>query len=269
MKIKIGLVQNAPGDDFYKNVERVLALSEKLLDEGAEVLVLPELFTCPMRRRFFKEFEEEKEGYTYKKLKDLAKRRGAYIVAGSLPIKDGENRYNRSYVFSDEGRKIFSYDKTYLADILVKEGLYSNESEIFSNGKSLGIFDLKGIKASVLICYDLRFPELFSQLKRRGVQVIFMPVGFADLNGKNHYRQLLKARALDYGIFTVSVNQAKDDGLNKYIYGSSASYGPYGDELISFSQAETCEILELDTDEIAAAEEKLGLDKARDILKKR
>ena len=265
MKLKVGVIQTVGTDERDYNVNRGIKKGEELARQGADVLVYPEFWTCPYRTSYFIKFEDAHRGSTYEKLKALAEREKVFVVGGTIPTIDGNKRYNRCYVFNDKGEEIFSYDKRYLADMEVKKGVYIRESDNFSNGKNIGVFDIKGITASVAVCYDLRFPELFQEIKDMGAEIIFMPVAFGQLTGEAHYHLLARARAHDLGGFIVSATQGRDEDLNRGCYGKSIVAGPYGDVKLILSDHEDARICEINLDEIEEVKRSLGMDHAREV----
>ncbi len=267
MKLKVGVIQTTGTADRDYNVNRGIEKGEELARQGAEVLIYPEFWTCPYRTNYFTKFEEEHKGFTYKKLKALAEREKVFVVGGTIPTLDGVKRYNRCYVFNDKGEEIFTYDKRYLADMEAKKGVYIRESDNFSNGRSIGVFDIKGVTASVAVCYDLRFPELFQSIKDMGAKIIFMPVAFGKLTGEAHYHLLTRTRAHDLGGFIVSATQGCDEDLNRGCYGKSIVAGPYADAKIVLSGFEDARICEIDLDEIEEVHRSLGMDRARELAR--
>ena len=269
MKLKVGVIQTTGTEDRDYNVAKGIKKGEELARQGAQVLIYPEFWTCPYRTKYFTEFEEEHGGSTYEKLKALAEREKVFVVGGTIPTLECGKRYNRCYVFNDEGEEIFSYDKRYLADMEVKKGAFIRESDIFSNGRSIGVFDIKGITASVVVCYDLRFPELFQAIKDMGAEIIFTPVAFGKLTGEAHYHLLVRARAQDLGGFIVSATQGCDEDLNRGCYGKSIVAGPYGDVKMVLSEYEDASVCEINLDEIEEVKKSLGMDLAREVARKR
>lgn len=267
MKLKVGIIQTVGTDERDKNVKRGIEKGRELAAQGAEVLVYPEFWTCPYRAEYFIKFEEERRGSTYEKLQNLAREEKVFVVGGTIPTLDGGKRYNRCYVFNDKGEEVFIYDKRYMADMEAKRGVYVRESDNFSNGRSIGVFEIKGVTASVAVCYDLRFPELFQAIKDMGAKIIFMPVAFGKLTGEAHYHLLTRTRAHDLGGFIVSATQGYDEDLNRGCYGKSIVAGPYGDIKLQLSEFEDDGIFEIDLEEIEEVKRSLGMDHAREVAR--
>ncbi|UCH10116.1 MAG: carbon-nitrogen hydrolase family protein [Fidelibacterota bacterium] len=95
----------------------------------------------------------------------LAAELGLWVVLGSTHRLSGEHRpHNCLYLISPEGRIVDRYDKRFCT---------TEDLEHYSPGDHLVVFEVNGVTCGLLICYDVRFPELYRAYKQRGVQVIF------------------------------------------------------------------------------------------------
>jgi len=94
-----------------------------------------------------------------------------------------------------------------------------NEDKVYSPGTEPGIFDTKFGKFGVAICYDLRFPEIFENLKAAGAEIIFLPAAFPRVRIQD-WKDLLVRRAKDNELKIVGINAVGDDGT--YEFGGSS-----------------------------------------------
>ena len=112
--------------------------------------------------------------------KKFAKKYNKIIHIGSLLLKKKKlsKLINRSFIIGGDGKIKKFYDKINLFDANIGRGEKYNESHYFEKGQKLSIIKLMDIKIGMLICYDLRFPNLFRSLSKRGVKIIFVPAAF-------------------------------------------------------------------------------------------
>ena len=114
-----------------------------------------------------------------------------------MPEKDAEgNVYNTSYIFDREGKQIGKHRKVYLFDIDVKGGQTFKESDTLTAGDSDTVFDTEFGKIGVMLCFDIRFPELSRMMVNDGAKVIFVPAAFNMTTGPAHWELSFRTRAL-------------------------------------------------------------------------
>ena len=95
-----------------------------------------------------------------------------WVLLGSTHRLSDENRpHNSVYVISDQGEIVDRYDKRFCTGVL--EPRPQLDLQHYTPGDHAVVFDIDGYRCSVLICYDYRFPELYRDLKRQGVEVLF------------------------------------------------------------------------------------------------
>lgn len=165
------------------------------------IVVLPECFLLFGRDRQQQLHLAKKQ--THAKIKQwlshLSQTYQAYLVAGTLPASAATSRvWNRSFLFAPTGKILGHYDKIHLFDAYFAN---TNERYLESNtyvaGHNVPVFDLGFVKLGIAICYDLRFPELFQQLRLKGAELIAVPAAFAEHTGRTHWQVLLQARAIE------------------------------------------------------------------------
>ncbi len=139
-------------------------------EAGADLAVLPEMFFCPYAAEAFPRYAETAEGPAAAAMADWAVRFGVTVVGGSLPERDGERLYNTCFVFGPDGRRLARYRKAHLFDVDLADGTSFRESDTFSPGDEICVFDAAGCRIGLAICFDLRFPELIRAMAVRGGQ---------------------------------------------------------------------------------------------------
>lgn len=202
----------------------------------AQLIVIPEFFVCPLNKEFYIPAAENIEWSEAKTpaltmLKTMAAKHKVYIVGGSMPeIDKDEKLYNASFVFDREGKLIAKHRKVHLFDIDIPGKMTFMESEVFSPGDQITVFDTEYCKVGLAICYDIRFPELAQLMVKKGAKVIVLPGAFSLVTGENHWELLLRGRALDTQTYVIGCGQARYTEEPKYYqsWGHSTVVDPFG-----------------------------------------
>jgi len=150
---------------------------------------------------------------------DASERFSLCCVAGSVCLRNGPfARTNTSLVFA-RGRMVHRYDKIHLFGP-------AGDKRYFTPGRTIRTFnvphDSGGIRAGVIICYDLRFPELVRRMSRRGIKLLLVPARWPRARD-DAWCTLLKARAMENQIFVVGCNALGEEGGHSYIFGPSGN----------------------------------------------
>ena len=158
--MRTALIQMPVTADKAVNLAVARDYVRRAADGGAQLAVLPEMFCCLYTNEAFRANAEPAGGPVHRAMAGLARETGLWLVAGSMPEADGERIYNTSFVFDPAGRQAAFHRKMHLFDIDVKGGQRFMESETFTAGDSVTVFDTPFGKLGLCICFDLRFPEL-------------------------------------------------------------------------------------------------------------
>jgi predicted amidohydrolase len=229
-EVKAAAIQfNIRLGDIDGNVEHVRKALARAAAEGCRLAVLPEMWSC---------------GFHYKELPALAKRTPevveemgrlsaeyGMVLVGSLPEPDGEKVCNTAYIL-DQGRLAGKYRKIHLFSLM-------NEDRSFTGGDSWLVADTSIGRIGVFICYDLRFPELARRLSLEGAEILVVP-GEWPKPREEHWRTLLRARAIENQLFIVAANCCGLQGKLDF-FGASLIIGPKG-ELLAEGGYEDCEL---------------------------
>ena len=228
-KLKISVGQFPTGEDKEAAVQAIRGLAEKAVADGARVLLLPE---AAMFHRITSTVPEavaqaeELDGPFATEILKISKETGLYIVVGiSTPASQGRStdRAMNVLLAVDNGEIVHSYEKIHLYDAFAFK-----ESDTIQPGSDLPpVLDIDGVKVGMVICYDLRFPELFRTLTDRGAEVIFVAAAWArGILKEDHWLTLLRARAIEN---TAYVFASDDVGVASV--GRSVIYDPLGIQL--------------------------------------
>lgn len=251
-KLKIALCQMQIEKEKKKNIEKAIKMLTKAKEKNCNIAVLPEMFNCPYENKYFKSYSEiineVNGGETVKTIKQIAKDLNLYIIAGSIPEIEEGKIYNTSMIINNEGILIAKHRKIHLFDINVKNGITFKESDTLTPGNKITLFDTPWGKLGVMICYDIRFPELSRIMAIKGAKIIFTPAAFNMTTGPAHWDTLFKSRALDNQVFMVGVAPARNENSNYVSYGNSLITGPWGDIIAKLGAQEDILFSEIDLD---------------------
>ena len=263
-KIKIAAIQMSTVADKMENVRTVKAYLEKIKDENPDFVILPEMFCCPYQTENFPIYAEKEGGPVWQQLSGYAKQYGIYLIGGSMPEKDAEgNVYNTSYIFDREGKQIGKHRKVHLFDIDVKGGQTFKESDTLTAGDSDTVFDTEFGKIGVMLCFDIRFPELSRMMVNDGAKVIFVPAAFNMTTGPAHWELSFRTRALDNQIYMVGCAPARDVSAGYISWGHSIVTDPWGRVIDMLDEKKGIILAELDMDYEEQVREELPLLKSR------
>ena len=246
-KVHILALQKKTYASPRENMDAVRDMLAQYKREKPDFLLLPEIFTCPYDNSQFPLFAQEDGDSVYCFLAELARTNHFYVIGGSVPERDEEGKiYNTSYVFDRKGELIGKHRKVHLFDIDVPGGQYFKESDVLSPGKEMTVFDTEYGRMGVCICFDIRFPDLFLQMRRAGVRMVFVPAAFNMTTGPAHWQTLFRSRALDQQIFMAGCSPARDETASYIAYGHSIVTDPWGRILRELDEKEGILDIELD-----------------------
>lgn len=246
--VSLSAIQLCSKPNVEDNLKTINTLLKTLPKSDEHIVVLPEccLFFGGTEKDQLKLAQENnKNNFAVNELSDLAKQYGIYLVAGSLPLlstgevskeneskqeQQGEKFTNSSLVFSPEGKQIQRYDKIHLFDAKVRDGEKQYlESQYTQAGTKLSIAETKSTKIGLSICYDLRFPELYRQLRTLGADIITVPSAFTATTGKAHWQPLLQARAIENQVYIIAAGQQGTHENGRETWGHSMIISPWGE----------------------------------------
>ncbi|NTV49443.1 MAG: carbon-nitrogen family hydrolase [Geobacteraceae bacterium] len=225
---------NVKQGDVDANLVYVREALRRVAEQGANLAVLPEMWSSGFAYRNLNELALRTAGIADELL--LLSRELKLVIVGSMPEPNGDKVFNTIYVF-DNGVTAGVYRKIHLFSLL-------GEDRAFSGGDSWLLAETSIGKVGVIICYDLRFPELSRRLAVEGAQVICVPAQWPKPR-QEHWRTLLRARAIENQLFVVSCNACGIIGKLDF-FGMSMIIDPKGEVLAEASEGEVEIIAELD-----------------------
>lgn len=237
---RIALFQSTTGIDPAANARALLDAIEQAAAGGAEILFTPEMSGLLDRdaARAAKSLRPADEDEVLAVVRKAAAHHRIWLHIGSLAVlvEDGKVA-NRGFVIDREGEVRATYDKIHLFDVDLPTGESWRESNVYSAGKGVVLVNGSPVgKIGLTICYDLRFPGLFARLAESDADLIAVPAAFTVPTGKAHWHVLLRARAIEAGLFVVAAAQVghHEDGRNTF--GHSLVVDPWGEILLDMGE---------------------------------
>ncbi len=238
--MKVGIVQldvklGKPAENFKKVAQMLEGENAK----GAlpRALVLPELWSTGYALERADELASPEGIESAHFLGELAKRYGMWFVGGSVLAKTTGGFANRAQVINPKGELVAIYDKIHLIRLM-------EEDKYFIRGKKRCLFDLDGIKAACVICYDIRFPELARRLALEGAKVLFVSSEWPK-ERIEHWRILLLSRAIENQMYVVACNRCGSSAGTTF-GGHSMIIDPLGSILYEAGEEEALGTAEID-----------------------
>lgn len=255
-------------DDLGAGVEEAVRLIIRAAERGANLIAFSELFLTPFfPNRLEADFERWFAEIHDPRLKPIFKSAQQNNIAVVLPFaeKCGSSFYNSAALIGPDGEVIGVYRKVHIPAIfpsLAEGGTGSYEKFYFAPGNELPVFDVKGTRVGIQICYDRKFPEASQMLAAKGAQIVVMPICAATY-GESSLREdtwelPLRARSYDSGVFVVAVNRAGNEHGRRHI-GRSMIIDPVGAKIVCEAGTDRSELLTatLDLEHVRVAQTSL------------
>ena len=180
-----------------------------------------------------------------------------------MPELDEDRVYNTSYAFDRAGKEIAKHRKMHLFDIEVEGGQQFKESDVLSAGAGVTVFDTEFCKMGLMICYDIRFPELSRLMALMGAEVVVVPAAFNMTTGPAHWEISFRMRALDNQVYMIGAAPARDYEASYHAYGNSIVTAPWGDVVCRMDEKEGMLLQEIDLEQVNKVRRELPLLKHR------
>ncbi len=217
----------APGE-----VDRNLATADRLLESvetsRGDVVLFPEMFSSGFYYRDLAAMADLSGG-VLKWMAERSKQLGVFM-AGSLPVKREDGIVNAMVLCSDKGAVAGSYDKVHLFPL-------AGEDMAFIPGSTTVILDCAGLRIGLLVCFDLRYPEISRKLCLDGAQLILVSAQWPAARVE-HFFELVRVRAMENQLFVAAANACGDDGSGLVLGGRSLCADPMGEVKGALAESE-------------------------------
>ena len=252
---RIAVFQSTTGIDPAWNARALTDAIQTAASGAAEMLFTPEMSGLLDRdsARAAKHLRPQEQDEVLAASREAAAKHRIWLHLGSLAVlvEDGKVA-NRAFVIDREGEIRATYDKLHLFDVDLPTGESWRESNVYSAGKGVVLVNGTPVgKLGLSICYDLRFPGLFARLAESDADVIAVPAAFTVPTGKAHWHVLLRARAIEAGLFVIAAAQVghHEDGRNTF--GHSLVVDPWGEVLLDMGEEPGVGFAEIDLKRIS------------------
>ncbi len=227
---KVAAIQLTSTADVDRNVARATRRVRRAAAAGARLVALPENFAHLRSEGQPIAFKQTLAGELVRSFGDLARELRIHLLLGSFPeaIPRSSRIYNTSVLLGPNGKRLAVYRKMHLFDIRIRGGAVLAESKTVAPGGPPVVADTTLGKLGLSICYDLRFPELYRELARRGAEVLFVPAAFTAYTGPHHWLPLLRARAIENQSWVVAPAQVGQHNPRRRSHGETAIIDPWG-----------------------------------------
>ena len=260
----VALCQTPSVENKEQSLEAAGRYIEKAAAGGAKLVVLPEMFCCPYKNSAFPVYAEPAGGSIWRFLSGAAKANRVVLVGGSFPEKgEGGSIYNTSFVFDQRGEQIGRHRKMHLFDIDIPGGQRFRESDVLTAGNDICVADTPWGKIGVLLCFDVRFPELARLLALAGAGAIVVPAAFNMTTGPLHWELVMQARAIDNFTYILACAPARDENASYVSYANSMVVSPWGKTLARLGAEPDILYHQLDMDSITAGQAQIPVLNAR------
>lgn len=251
---RVALLQARTGIDPKANAEGLIAAVEAAAAGGAAMLFTPEMSGLLDRdkARAAAHLRLPGEDPVLTAVREAAAKGGIWVHLGSLAVRrDDEPRLaNRGFLIDDAGAVRATYDKLHLFDVDLPTGESWRESAAYAPGEAAVVAETPVGPLGLSICYDLRFPGLFAALTDAGARVIAIPAAFTVPTGAAHWHVLMRARAIEAGVFVVAAAQAGRHEDGRETYGHSLVVGPWGEVLLDMGAEPGLAFADIDPGEV-------------------
>lgn len=257
--MSFAVIQMVSQSDVMGNLAQARHLLEQAAQSGARLAVLPENFAAMGRRDVadLGRAEAVGRGPILPWLKQTARDLKLWIVAGTLPLPPANNPDGKvtacSLLIDEHGQQVARYDKLHLFDVDVADtrGRY-RESDDYAHGNNVVVVDTPVGRLGLSVCYDLRFPELYTALREAGAELITAPSAFTAVTGAAHWEVLIRARAIETQCYLLAAAQGGVHPGPRETHGHAAIIDPWGRVLACQPQGEAVLMAQRDIEEQAS-----------------
>lgn len=261
MAFRAAAVQMCSGTDPGANIDSMQRLVREAAREGAVYVQTPEMTGALQRNReaLALILRREHDDPVVAAARELAAELRIHLHLGSTAIDRGDGFIaNRGYLFGPAGEIFVRYDKIHMFDVDLDNGESWRESAVYCPGGEVKTASLPFAELGFAICYDVRFPELFRMQAVSGVEVMSLPAAFTRQTGEAHWHVLLRARAIENGMFLVAAAQGGVHEDGRETFGHSIIVDPWGKVLAEAGpKGETVIIADIDREAVQTARSRI------------
>ncbi len=228
---RVSCIQLCSSDNVELNLKKTKKFIIKAVKQKTDFILTPEVSSkiSLNKKKLLKTATSMDKDIYLIGIKELAKKYKKWILIGSLILKIKKNKLvNRSILLSPLGKIKCYYDKIHMYDAKLSKKEKYFESKLFKSGNQIKTTNLPWGKLGLSICYDLRFPNMYKKMSKKGAMFISVPSAFTETTGKKHWHTLLKARAIENFSYIFAPGQAGKHCNGRKTYGHSLIVSPDG-----------------------------------------
>jgi deaminated glutathione amidase len=247
--MKVAIHQTSSGIDPHANADVMEKAIREAAQHNAAFYFAPEmaLLIDRDRPRAAPHIVEEGMSAALKAVQEAAAQAKIWVHIGSMAVQAEENRYaNRTIVIDDTGHIRARYDKIHLFDVDLPTGESWRESNAYRPGTQAVAVQCPLGLMGLSICYDMRFPDLYSAFAKAAVDIIAVPAAFTVPTGRAHWHALLRARAIEAQAFVIAAAQSGTHADGRKTYGHSLVVDPWGEVLLDMGEGEGVAFVDID-----------------------
>lgn len=254
--MKLALLQAQTGIDPEANARDLVRAVEEAAAGGAAILFTPEMsgLLDQDRQRAGRNLKSEAGDPVLAAVREAARLAGIWVHIGSLALsgeREDGRLVNRGFLIDSSGEIRARYDKIHLFDVDLATGETWRESAAYAPGDRAVVAETPLGSLGLSVCYDLRFPDLYRALTGAGATILSVPAAFTVPTGQAHWHVLLRARAIEAGVFVVAAAQVGWHQDGRETYGHSLVVDPWGEVLLDMGEAPGIAFAEVDPDRVA------------------
>ncbi|WP_397580884.1 carbon-nitrogen hydrolase family protein [Sphingorhabdus sp.] len=268
--MRVALHQMTSTIDPMRNAADMADAIASAAATGAAMYFAPEMaiLVDRDRARARKYMANESHNMALHSLIAAAARHRIWVHIGSMPIlDDGTDKLaNRSIIISPDGAIAARYDKMHLFDVDLASGESWRESSAYIGGEKPVMVQTPLGLMGLAICYDMRFPDLFSAYAKSGVDIMTLPSAFTVPTGEAHWHTLLRARAVESAAFIIAAAQCGVHEDGRQTYGHSLVVDPWGTILLDMGGSPGLACVDLDLDTIKRVRKQIPVHANRRVI---
>ncbi|WP_274650532.1 carbon-nitrogen family hydrolase [Paenibacillus humicola] len=227
---------------------------EQRLEEAAQgpvkpdLVMLPEMWNTGYALEQIGRIADRNGERTKKLLSAFSAKHGIQVIGGSIAEGRADGVYNTIFAFGADGELAADYSKIHLFRLM-------DEEKHLQPGGKIGRMTVAGAEAALMICYDIRFPELARRLALDGAKALFVPAQWPHPR-LHHWRTLLTARAIENQMYVIACNRVGESGGTAF-FGHSLVIDPWGEIVAEAGEDETILRAEIDLSQVEAVRAKI------------
>ncbi|MGM0880410.1 MAG: carbon-nitrogen family hydrolase [Bacillota bacterium] len=250
-KLRLALLQmHIEAGNPEANFSKLTNMLEEAVsqEQKPDVIMFPEMWNTGYALTEIHKIADRDGERTKTFLSDFSKKHSVHIIGGSIAELKSEKVLNTIYAFDREGNVAADYSKIHLFRLM-------DEEKYLAAGDKPGRLEIEGTQAGLMICYDIRFPELARKLALEGAKLLFVPAEWPHPR-LHHWRTLLTARAIENQMYVIACNRMGTSGSTEF-FGHSIVLDPWGETIAEAGEEETIIYADIDLSLVDAVRSKI------------